>query len=290
MGVLHLSADKSSQQLKWDFSASLKWPATFSPPPPVNIIKLLNPPTRSETRLLLLCREMKVTESMWSIQRLWFYKQVQSVDGAIATGAAEPPVSSCGIGWFIWKNMISLQNPDSWKGFLWGDGEIISVMPAGFLCLACRRMNRINKKTKMFPFPLKRDVLGTNGKPVLDIFILSSFKQTSPSANIGSCAQRVDICEQKQPISGALGLRMWVTRSLIHSLTLWYHSAFLLCSVLTSISSAQESIAGFLFIKTCSDSWWGCKPGCDTACCVYSLFGSDPRHAAGTENKDGSSW
>lgn len=143
---------------------------------------------------------------------------------------------------------------------------------------------------KNVSFPLKRDVLGTNGKPVLDIFILSSFKQTSPSTNIGSCAQRVDICEQKQPISGAPGLRMWVTRLLIHSLTLWYHSAFLLCIVLTSISSTQESIAGCLCIKTCSDSWWGCKPRCDTACCVYSLFGSNPHHAAGTENKDGSSW
>lgn len=130
------------------------------------------------------------------------------------------------------KYLTSLQNPESWKGFLWGGSEIISVMPAGFLCLgcrkACRRMNRINKNTKNVSFPLKRDVLGTNGKPVLDIFILSSFKQTSPSANIGSCAQRVDICEQKQPISGAPGLRMWVTRLLIHSLTLWYHSAFLL--------------------------------------------------------------
>lgn len=133
-----------------------------------------------------------------------------------------------------------------------------------------------HQEHKNVSFPLKRDVLGTNGKPVLDIFILSSFKQTSPSTNIGSCAQRVDICEQKQPISGAPGLRMWVTRLLIHSLTLWYHSAFLLCIVLTSISSTQESIAGCLCIKTCSDSWWGCKPGCDTACCVYSLFGSNP--------------
>lgn len=76
--------------------------------PPVNIIKLLNPPTRSETRLLLLCREMKVTESMWSIQRLWFYKQVQSVDGAIAPGAAEPPVSSCGVKYLTSLKIQSL--------------------------------------------------------------------------------------------------------------------------------------------------------------------------------------
>ena len=67
------------------FQVPHKWTATFSPHPPVNIIKLLNPSTRSGTRFTLRGEGGQRKHVRHSEAQI-FYSAGQSVHAVIETG------------------------------------------------------------------------------------------------------------------------------------------------------------------------------------------------------------